>query len=171
MGTDGVQQITGPVTVHAGDGDHLANAQAVKLIHFQRGFPDLVALVDGKDHRLAAAHEHSGNILVLGGHTGAQFAHHDDTVGRVNGDLGLFPHMHQQTVIGAGLNAAGVHQKKFMAAPLTVTENTVTGYAGGIFHDGQPLAGQFVKQRGLAHIGAAHNGYDGFCHGFRSSLS
>ena len=44
------------------------------------------------------------------------------------------------------------------------TENAVAGDAGGVLDDGEALAGQFIEDGGLAHIGAAHDGYDRFCH-------
>ena len=46
-----------------------------------------------------------------------------------------------------------------MAAPFTITINTVTGDTGGIFHDGGAVTGQLIKEHGLAHIGAAYNGH------------
>ena len=164
VSADGVQQVTGAVAVYAGDRDQLAEAEAVKIIQLHRGLADLVALVDGQHHGLAAAHQHTGNILILRRHTGGQLSHHDDAVGGVDGQLGLLTHVGQQAVINAGLDAAGVHQQELVAGPFAIAEDTVAGNARRVLDNGEALAGQLIENSGLAHIGAAHNGYDRFCH-------
>ena len=117
-----------------------------------------------------AAAQHVGHILVGSGQAVAHIHYHDDAVGSVNGDLGLLAHMGQNALGGLGLNAAGVHQQKFVAVPLAVGKDSVAGDARGIFHDGQTLAAQFVEQGRLAHVGAAHHCYDRFAHGGSSFL-
>ena len=164
MSADGVEQIAGSVAVYAGNGDQLAQAQAVEIVQFHGRLADFITLVDGQHHGLAAAHQHAGNVLILRGDTSGQLRYHDDTVSRVNGQLGLLAHMSQQAVVDAWLDTAGIHQQELVAAPLAVTENTVAGNAGGVFHNSKTLAGQFIENCGFAHIGAAHNGYDRFCH-------
>ena len=162
--TDGVQQVTGAVAVNARDRDQLAEAEAVKIIQLHRRLADLVALIDSQHHGLTAAHQHTGNILILRRYAGGQLSHHDDAVGGVDGQLGLLTHVGQQPVINAGLNAAGVHQQELMAGPFAIAEDTVAGNARRVLDNGEALAGQLIENGGLAHIGAAHNGYDRFCH-------
>ena len=65
-------------------------------------------------------------------------------------------------VIGARLDAAGVHNVEDPVAPLARGVQPVPGDAGGVLHDGQPLAAQLVKQHGLAHIGPATIATRGF---------
>ena len=74
-------------------------------------------------------------------------------------------------IVGIGLNAAGIHQGEFAAAPVTFAIDTVPGYAGGVLHNGEPAADEFIKQHGLAHIGPAHNSDHRFCHRFTSLQS
>ena len=62
------------------------------------------------------------------------------------------------------LQKALAHQQELVTAPFAVTENTVAGNAGGVFDNSETLAGQFIENCGFAHVGAAHNGYDRFCH-------
>ena len=81
------------------------------------------------------------------------------TVAFWNGDLRLLPHEGQDLVVGARLDAAGVHQVEDPVAPLAGGVDPVPGHAGGVLHDGQPLAAQLIEQHGLAHVGAAHDGY------------
>lgn len=61
--------------------------------------------------------------------------------------------MGQQAVVNVGLNAAGINQQELMAAPFAITENTVAGNAGRIFHNGKALAGQLVKSVDLPTLG------------------
>ena len=156
------------MAVHARNRYKVAEAERIKIIQFHRRFADLVAFIDGEHHRLAAAHQHPGDLTVLRGHARAQVGDHDDAVGRVDRDLRLLAHVQQQAVVNMRLDTAGVDEQKFMPAPFAVTEDAVAGNAGRIFHDRDALAGQFVEDRGFPHIGAAHNGHNRFCHSVRS---
>ena len=51
VSADGVQQVAGAVAVHAGDGDQLAEAQAVEIVQLHRRLADLIALVDSQQQR------------------------------------------------------------------------------------------------------------------------
>ena len=164
VSADGVQQVTGAVAMHAGNGDQLAQAQAVEIVQLHRRLADLVALVDSQHYGLAAAHQHAGDVLVLRGHTGRKLGDHDDAICGIDGQLGLLTHVGQQAIVDAGLDTAGIHQQELVTAPFAVTENTVAGNAGGVFDNSETLAGQFIENCGFAHVGAAHNGYDRFCH-------
>ena len=159
-----IQQIAGAVTVNAGNRDQLAQTQRVEIVQLHGRFADLVALVDRQHHGLAAAHQHTGNVLILRGDAVGQLGDHNDAVRRVDGDLRLLAHMRQQTVVNARLDTAGIHQQKFMPAPFAIAENAVAGDTGGVLHNGKALTGQLVEDGGLAHVGASHNGYDRFCH-------
>ena len=164
VGADGIQQVAGAMAVHAGNGHQFSQTQGVEIIQLHGRVADLVALVHGQHHRLAAAHEHGSHLVVLGGHPGPQVGDHDDAVGGINGHLGLLTHVGQNAVVDAGLDTAGIHQQELVAVPFAVAEDTVPGNAGGILHNGDALAGEFVEDGGLAHVGAAHDGHDRFCH-------
>ena len=131
VGADRVQQVAGAVAVHAGNRNQLAEAEAVEVVQLHRGFADLIALVDSQHNGLAAAHKHSGNVLILRCDARGQLRHHDDAVCGINGQLCLFAHVGQQAVVNARLDAAGVHQQELVAGPLAVAEDAVTGDAGG----------------------------------------
>lgn len=138
-------------------GDGVAQTQVVEFIDVRVGVTHLVHFVDRQHHRLAGAQQHVGHLLVGGGEAGLHVAQEDDDGGVLNGDLCLLAHEGQDLAVGTRLDAAGVHQVKLPVEPLSLGIQTVTGDTGGIFHDGEPLAHQFIKEHGLAHIGAAHN--------------
>ena len=146
--------------------DWISTLHDGKLYYVQlhRRLADLVALVDSQHNGLAAAHQHAGDVLVLRGHTGRKLGDHDDAICGIDGQLGLLTHVGQQAIVDAGLDTAGIHQQELVTAPFAVTENTVAGNAGGVFDNSETLAGQFIENCGFAHVGAAHNGYDRFCH-------
>ena len=147
------------MAVEGGDGDGVAQAQVIELIHVRVLPPGLVGLVHRQHHRLAGAQEHVGHLLIGGGHARFDVAHKDDDGGRLDGDLRLLPHKGQDLVVGARLDTAGVHNVKHPVAPLALGIQPVPGDAGGVLHNGQPLAAQLVEQHGLAHVGPSHNGY------------
>ena len=72
--------------------------------------------------------------------------------------------MGQQAVINARFNTAGVHQQELVAGPFAIAEDAVAGNARRVLHNGEALAGQLIENGGFAHVGAAHDSYDGFCH-------
>ena len=139
-----------------GDGDGVPQAQGIELINGRVLGPGGVRLVDGQHHGLPGAQQHVGHVLIRGGDPGADVGDQDDDGGRIDGDLGLFPHEQQNFAVGAGLNAAGVHHVKLSAAPLALGVQPVPGDAGRIFHNAQPLAHQAVKEHGLSHVGATY---------------
>ena len=51
------------------------------------------------------------------------------------------------------------------AVPLAIAVDPIAGDAGGVLHNGYAAAGEFIKEHGLAHIGAADYGDDGLSHG------
>ena len=152
------------MAVHRRDGHHLVKAKIIELVQFHGGLAHLIAFVHRQNDGFVAAAQHVGHILVRGGQAGFYIHHHDDAVGSVDGDLSLLAHVGQNTLVGGGLNAAGIHQQQLPAAPFAVAENAVAGNAGGILDDGNALAAQFIEQGGFAHVGAAYDRYNGFGH-------
>ena len=100
--------------------------------------------------------------MIRGGEARLNVRQKHDNGGVFNGDLSLIPHELQNLVVSPGLDAAGVDEGELPAIPVCLSVNPVPGDARGILHDRKPSADQLVKQHGLAHIRAAHNGNDGF---------
>ena len=165
----GVQQIAGAVAVDGGDGDGVSQSQVVELVKVRVRGPGGVHLVHRQHDGLAAAQQHVRHLLVGGGETCTDIRQENDDGGVFNGDLGLVPHEGQDLVIGPGLDAAGVHQDKGPAVPVRLPIDAVPGDPRRVLHDGEALSDELVEQHGLAHIGPAHDGDDGF-HLSRTSL-
>ncbi len=152
------------MSVDGGGFEQIPDAQGVELVHVRVGETHAVTLVHRQGHRLAGLAEHGSHVHIGGGHAGANVHDHYDAIGQQNADLRLTAHEFQHIVLGARLNAAGIHQRKFPSAPLAVSVNAVTGHAGGILHDGGPPAGKFIKEHGFAHVRSAHNGHQRLAH-------
>ena len=63
--------------------------------------------------------------------------------------------------LGRGFPAAGIDQRERPPVPDGVVGDPVPGHSGGVLHDRLPAAQDAVDQRGLAHVGAAHDGHHG----------
>ena len=153
------------MAVDGGDRIGVAQAQIVKFIDVGVGAPGLVHLVHRQDHRLAGAQQHPRHVVVGGGHACFDVAHKDDHRCVLNGDLRLLPHEGENLIVGARLNAAGIHQVEGPAPPLAGRVQAVPGHARRVLHNGQTLAREFIEQHGFAHVGPADNGNQRSCHG------
>src|SRR5699024_3014976 len=60
--------------------------------------------------------------------------------------------------LDVGIPAAGVLHPEALATPVGDVGDAVAGDAGEILHDGLAAPDEPVDQRGLAHVGAAHDG-------------
>ena len=85
-------------------------------------------------------------------------------VGHIHRDLRLLTHLRQNHVGARRLNAAGINQREMHAVPFCLCVDPVTGYAGGIFYDGNSFADDFIEERRFADIGAAYDRYNRFTH-------
>ena len=150
--------------MNGGNGDGIPQAQIVELIEVRVRNAGGVHLVDGQNDGLAAAQQHSRHLLICGGESRADIAEEDDDGGVLNGDLRLLAHEVQNLAVAPGLDAAGIDKGELPAAPVALAVDAVPGDAGGILHNGEALTGDLVKEHGLAHVGAAHDGNDGFGH-------
>ena len=150
------------MAVNGRNGDGIAHAQVIELVEIRVHGAGRVHLIDSQDDGLSAAQQHIGNFLVRGGKARLDIREEHDDRSVVNGDLGLVTHEGQDLVIRAGLNAAGIDEGKFPAAPFGFSVNAVAGDTGGILHDGKTPPDELIEQHGLAHIGTAHDGDDGF---------
>ena len=135
------------------------------------------ALLAATSTGLSVTAQHVGHVLVGGRQTIQHVHQHDDHVRLGDGDLGLLADLLDKADRGGGqgvglvpgpalllafddLQPAGVDDGKGHAVPLGVAVEAVSGGAGNILDDGPPLADDAIKEGGLAHVGASHQGYD-----------
>ena len=166
----GVQQVARAVAVYRRHLDRIAETECIELIRVRVHAAGLVALVDSQHHGLFRLFEHGGDLGVRRSQADRDVHDHDDDVRRLNGDLRLTAHEAQHVVVGARLNAAGVHQQKIAAVPLAVAVDAVARHAGSVLHDRHAAAGELVKEHRLADVRPADDGYDGLCHNGSSLL-
>ena len=153
----GVEQVARAVAVDGGNGDWVAQSQVVELVKIGVDLTGGVHLIDRQHDRLAAAQQHIGDLLVGSRQAGLHIRQENDDVRVANGDLRLLAHERQNLVVRARFDTAGIHQRKFAAAPLALAVDAVARDARRIFNDGEPLADELIKEHGLAHIGSAHD--------------
>ena len=129
----GIQQIAGAMSVDRRDRNGVAQSQIVKFINIRA--LALIHLIDRQHHRLSAATEHGGNLLIRSGHARLNITeeHNDRCV--VNGNLSLLPHERQNLIVRPGFNTAGIDQREFPSAPIALTVDTIPCNARSILHD------------------------------------
>ena len=145
------------MAVDGGDGDGVAQTKVIELVDIGVFPTYAVHLVHRQHHGLVGPQEHTGYLLIGGGHAGLDVAHENDHIGVVDGDLRLTAHESQNLAVGTRLDTAGIHDVKGTARPLALGIDPVTGDAGGVLHNGKTLSTQLVEEHGLAHIGSAHD--------------
>ena len=159
-----VQKLSQAQPGGCGYGDGIPDAQVIEFIYIVSELFKAVHLIDRQHHRLSGLSQHVRH-LGIGIHQALTHVHDEnDHIGRIDGDLGLLPHLGQDDVAGIRLDPAGVDQRKGVAQPGAVCVDPVPGHSRGIFYNGNGTAGQHVEQRGFSHVGAANNGYDWFAH-------
>jgi hypothetical protein len=158
---DCVQELSGAHAAHPRDGQGLAEAEAVELVHGHLAF-EVVGLVGDQDDGLVGAAQLIGDLGVLPRNAIHDVGHEHDDVGLIHGDLRLRAHLRDEGVAVIEHQAAGVHQGEHAAAPFHIGVLPIAGGAGHVFDDGQALAHEPVKEGGLAHVGPAHQGNDRF---------
>ena len=162
---DLVQQVARAVAVLGAHRPRVAQAQCVKFPHFIHA-GRVVHLVHGDEHRLARLLQDAGHLLVIGVDAGLAVHEEDDDVGLARPLEGLGADGALEGVVAAHLDAAGVDEHELDAVPVGLVVAAVTGDAAHLVHDGVAGLGDAVDQGGLAHVGAAHDGYDGKGHGY-----
>ena len=83
-------------------------------------------------------------------------------------ELRLLAHEGQDLAVGARLDAAGIDEREFAAAPLAFAVNAVAGHAGRVLHDGQAAAAELIEEHGLADVRPAHDRNQGSGHDYPS---
>ena len=160
----GVEQVARAVAVDGGDRHRVAEAEVVELVVIGIRRADGVHLVDRQHDRLARAQQHIRDLLIGGRQTRFNIGQEDDDRRVLNGDLRLLAHEGQDLAVGARLDAAGVDEREFAAAPLAFAVNAVAGHAGRVLHDGKALADELIEQHRLADVRSADDGNDGLGH-------
>jgi len=155
-----VEQIAGPGSMHGGHRHRIPQPEIVKFIKFRRQFADPVAFIDAQHNRLAAFLQHGRHIGIVGRDSGVQIGDEDNHVGLFHGELRLTAHLPQEDIVGLRFDTARVREQKRTAPPFAGGENPIPRHAGCIFDNGQPLADEFIEQRGFSHIRAADNSHD-----------
>ena len=140
-----VKQIAQPQHVGRRDRKRLSQPQGIKIID-RIVHARMIHLVDNQDDGFAASAKHGGHILIIGGQSSAPVGKKEDDVTCVDGHLCLGAHLLEQDVVCARVDAAGVNEREFAVQPLTVRINAVPRHTGSILYDGDPVAGNSVKE-------------------------
>ncbi len=117
-----------------------------------------IDFVDREEERLAGADQLAGQFNIGGRHFGAAVHHHDDCVGLLESDFRLAENFRRDEVFVLGEDAARIHDAQVASAPFRLAVKAVARDAGLIANNGAARAYQPVEQRGLADIGAPHDG-------------
>ncbi len=160
---DAVQQVAGPVPVDRRNRDRLAEPQIIKFIELRRRIPDRIALIHAKDHRAAAFLQKRRHIRIRRDDAGAHICHEYDHIRRFDRKPGLHAHLRKDHVFGIRLDPTRIHKGKTARIPLAVPENSVSGHARRIIHNGQPSPYQFIKKRRFPHVRSADDRHNRFC--------
>ena len=127
----------------------------------QRGLLVAVDFVDGEEERAVGLAEQANEFEVGTGKFAASVDNHDDGGGFVERDAGLAINLGGDEIFFFGENASGVDDAQVAAFPLRVAVEAVASDAGLVADDGAARAYDAVKERGLANVGAADDGYGG----------
>ena len=125
-----------------------------------------VGLVPHQDHRLAAAAQDVGNVLVERGHAGAHVDELDADVRLGDGQarllLGAGGQHGQPGVVAhqVAVQAGGVDHGEAPTSPFGDPVQPVAGQAGELVDDRVALPGEAVEERRLANVRATHDRHD-----------
>ena len=108
------------------------------------------------------------NIVVLSRQTLAGIDDEDHDVGLGDRLSGLARHFLVNARLGRRLKPAGVDDDELLTAQSGIAVVAVAGQPRKVGHDGIARLGQAVEQSGLADVGAAHQGQDGFHRAYKT---
>jgi hypothetical protein len=95
----------------------------------------------------------------------ASISQKNDDIGFINRELRLRNDSRRIAFFLAQFEAAGVDQRAGMAPDVAIGIQAVARRAGDIFHHGNALPHQAIKQSTLSDVRAANNGNERFRHG------
>ena len=150
------------MAVNGGGFKQIADTQGVEFVYIGVHGAHGVALVHGQGDGLTGFAQHGGHILIRRGDTAADIGDHDDGICQFYADFRLAAHELQHIIFRVGFDATGIHQGEMSAAPFALAIDPVTSHTGGVLHNGGALAGEFIEEHGLAHVGPSYNGNQRF---------
>ena len=155
-----VKQIAQTLALFCGNADNLVHSQLVKVVYLVLFV--VVQLVYRDYNGLFALAQILRHVPISRGKSRLAVHEQNYHVGKVYRNIRLHANMHPHLVFAFNLQPARVDKRESMSAPLRVAVHSVARDAGHVLHNGYALARQFIKERGFAHIGSAHNGYGRF---------
>ena len=96
-------------------------------------------------------------MFIGGGSTNCGVDHEQDGISQINSDLGLHGDRFGDP-FGVGFPAPRVHDRERCRVPERTVGHPVSCDAWHVLHHGFPTSQNSVNQRGLPHIGTAHDG-------------
>ena len=124
----------------------------------QRGLFFAVDLVDGQEERAVSLAQQAHQFEVGTGELGASVDHHDDGRGLIERDASLAVDFRGDQIFFFRKNAARVDDAQPAAFPFGVAVEAVAGDAGFVADNGAARAYDAIEERGLAYVGASHDG-------------
>ena len=165
-----IQHLSQSHAVGGGNGMWISDSQVIKFIHIRHVLIKAVHLVHYKDDRLVRTAQHVSHLGIRIHQPLLHVHHEQDHIRRIDGDLGLLPHLRKDDVRAVRLNSPRIDQGEHPVQPGHIRINPVSRDSGRILHNGNPLSRQRVEKRGLSHIRPSHHGHDRFSDSFVHSL-
>jgi hypothetical protein len=116
-----------------------------------------IHFVYGDDKWFAGGAQEACQFFVEGRKSGLAIHHQDEQCGLLDGHMRLAQDFLRDYGFVVRNDAPGIDDFQRAAAPLCLAVNPIARYARLVGDDGAACAGQTVEERGLAHVGAAHN--------------
>ena len=151
-----VQKVSCAASVCGRDAVYLTQTERIELeciVHLLSG----IDLVHCKYHRLSAAPEKIGDLLVIVGDASAGFHHEEHHMGFLYGKNHLLTDLFLKDVVRIGCVSAGVDNGKLRTAPFTPSIVSVARYACCFIYNRLSHPDKPVEKCGLSYIRAAHN--------------
>jgi hypothetical protein len=121
----------------------------------------VVDLVHDQGHGLVAAAQDPCDLGIARQRAGAAVHHEQDRVGLLQRLPSVTLDRPLEALLRRRIEARRVHDQEPPRAGLDLGRDAVPGQTGRVLHQGPALAGIAVEERGLAHVGAPHDGHDG----------
>ena len=156
-----IHQVLDAFAVDRADGENFVEAELGKFV---RAFSarSRVHLVDGDQNGLPLFRNFSADFAVQRHDAFLHIDDEDDGVCGFDRQIHLFQRGLDDDVVGffaaQQADAAGVHERERLAAPLGLGGDAVARDAGLVMHNRNPLADDAVEQRGFADIWPSDNG-------------
>jgi len=154
---DCVEQIVQSPTMLGGDREDFSDPETMEFV----GQPLLflgIDFINRQEKWLAATNQLAGEVDIRGGEFGACIDDHDDGVGFFESDLGLAVNLRRHEIFFFRNNAASIDYAQAVAAPFTLSVETIASDAGLVADDGASRTYDSIEQGGLADVWSSDNG-------------